>query len=605
MTTFDKLREIAGQMPANPGVYTFLDSQGTILYVGKAGNLKKRVVSYFSGKTTGKTEMLIRKSDDIRHTVVESESEALLLENNLIKKHQPRYNILLKDDKTFPWICIKNEPFPRVFSTRIIINDGSEYFGPYTSGLMVKTLLSLLQQLFTIRNCSLSLTESNISAGKFKVCLEYQMGNCKGPCEALQSREDYDRSVFQIRQILKGNIKTVIDFLKEGMAVCASELKFEEAQKIKDKIQIISSYQARSVVVNPAIGNVDVFGFSIEDDYAAVNFMRVVQGAVVQTFTIGLKKRIEESKEAMLAIGIGEVIHRIGELSPDVLVPFLPDFESVKPRFSIPARGDKKKLLEMAERNAIYFRLEQKKRLAGKSPADRTGKNLERLKNDLHMSQTPKHIECFDNSNIQGTNPVAACVVFRNAKPARSEYRHFNIKDVTGPNDYASMEEVVYRRYRRIIEEKGSLPDLVVIDGGKGQLSSAMESFRRLGIEGKVAVIGIAKRLEEIYFPGDSVPLYIDKNSISLKIIQNIRNEAHRFGISFHRLKRSNDMLRSVFDNIPGIGPATVKKLLEKYKSADAVAKLSFSELAEVIGESKAKVVSAHFQNGIVSRETE
>ena len=596
MNNPDKLKEIAARMPSNPGVYTFLDSQGAILYVGKARNLRKRVVSYFTGTNSGKTNLLIRKSSDIGHTVVTSESEALLLENNLIKKHQPRYNILLKDDKTFPWICIKNEPFPRIFSTRTLVNDGSEYFGPYTSGLMVKTILSLIHQLFSLRNCSLNLSDANIAARKFKVCLEYQMGNCKGPCEALQSRDDYDKSVSQIRHILKGNMRGVTEYLRERMAHHASELRFEEAQNIKDKLQVISKFQARSVVVNPATGNVDVFGFSIEGDYAAVNFMRVVEGAVVQTFTIGLKRRLEESVESMLSIAVGEVIHRIGDLYHDVLVPFQPDISLEKTRFSIPARGDKKKLLEMAERNAIYFRLEQKKRLAGKTVADRTGKNLERLKNDLHMSQTPKHIECFDNSNIQGTNPVAACVVFRNGKPARSEYRHFNIKDVTGPDDYASMEEVVFRRYRRMLDENKSLPDLVVIDGGKGQLSSAMSIFKKLGIDGKVSVIGIAKRLEEIYFPGDSVPLYIDKNSISLKIIQQIRNEAHRFGISFHRLKRSNDMLRSEFDNIPGIGPSTVKKLLETFKSIDVVEKASFDELSGVVGKSKAKLVADYFK---------
>ncbi len=597
MTSQEKLKEIAVRMPSNPGVYSFIDGEGAILYVGKARNLKKRVVSYFTGTNSGKTNLLLKKSSDIRHTVVTSESEALLLENNLIKKHQPRYNILLKDDKTFPWICIKKEPFPRVFSTRTVVNDGSEYFGPYTSGLMVKTLLSLIHQLFNLRNCSLNLTESNITARKFKVCLEYQMGNCKGPCEGLQSMEDYDTSITQIRQIFKGNIKTVTDYLKERMTTLASALKFEEAQKIKDKLQIISRYQARSVVVNPATGNVDVFGFSVEGDYAAVNFMRVVEGAVVQTFTIGLKKRLEESNESMLSIAAGEVMHRLGPLYHNVLVPFLPDIEPEGLHFSVPVRGDKKKLLEMAERNAIYFRLEQKKRLAGKTTADRTGKNLERLKNDLHMSQLPRHIECFDNSNIQGTSPVAACVVFRNGKPARSEYRHFNIKDVSGPDDYASMEEVVFRRYRRMLDENKQLPDLVVIDGGKGQLSSAMSMFKRLGIDGKVSVIGIAKRLEEIYFPGDSVPLYIDKNSISLKIIQQIRNEAHRFGISFHRLKRSNQMLRSEFDNIPGIGPSTVKKLLVVFKSIESVSKASPEELTSVVGISKATVVYNHFSN--------
>jgi excinuclease ABC subunit C len=596
MSTSDNLREIAGRMPGNPGVYTFVDSQGTILYVGKASNLRKRVVSYFTGTRSGKTQLLVSKSADIRHTVVTSESEALLLENNLIKKHQPRYNILLKDDKTFPWICIKNEPFPRVFSTRTVMNDGSEYFGPYTSSIMVRTLLDLIHQLFSLRNCNLNLSAANIATGKYRVCLEFQMGNCKGPCENLQERDDYDNSISQIREILRGNIRTVTDHLKQMMADYAAALRFEEAQLIKDKLQIISRYQARSVVVNPSTGNADVFGFSIEGDHAAISFMRVVEGAVVQTFTVGLRRRLDEPPETMLAMAMGEVIHRIGQLSRLVLVPFKPDTTLAGLRFVIPVRGDKKKLLEMAERNAIYFRLEQKKRLAGKTPADRTGKNLERLKNDLHMSQLPRHIECFDNSNIQGTSPVAACVVFRNGKPARSEYRHFNIKDVTGPDDYASMEEVVFRRYKRTLEENRPLPDLIVVDGGKGQLSSAMESIEKLGIASKVAVIGIAKRLEEIYFPHDSVPLYIDKNSVSLKIIQNIRNEAHRFGINFHRLKRSKEMLRSEFDNIAGVGPGTVKKLLETFKSPDGVSSATLAELTSIVGTSKAILVFNHFR---------
>ena len=592
-------------IPGKPGVYQFVDEAGVVLYVGKAGNLKKRVTSYFSKNQSGKTNALLRRSHNIRHIVVESESEALLLENNLIKKYQPRYNILLKDDKTFPWICIKNEPFPRVFSTRTVIHDGSDYFGPYTSVVMVRTLLSLIRDLFSLRNCTLNLTEENISAGKFKVCLEYQIGNCKGPCEGLQLRAEYDNSINQIREILRGNIRTVAEHLKELMSQYASELKFEEAQKIKEKLEIISKYRSKSVVVNPAIGNADVFGFSMEGDYAAVNFMRVVEGAVVQTFTMGLKRQLEESPETMLSLAMGEVITRLGPVAREVIVPFRPELVYEATRYSVPSRGDKKKLLEMAERNAIYFRLEQKKRLAGKTQADRTGKNLERLKNDLHMSQLPRHIECFDNSNIQGTNAVAACVVFRNGRPARSEYRHFNIREVTGPDDYASMAEVVYRRYKRMLGEDKQLPDLIVIDGGKGQLSSAMASIDRLGVRDKIAVIGIAKRLEEIYFPGDSVPLYIDKNSVSLKIIQHIRNEAHRFGINFHRQKRSKEMLQSEFDSIQGVGPITVKKLLEKFGSPAAVAEASEDELAVVAGSARAGVIFRHFRKEDVSRETD
>lgn len=592
-------------IPGKPGVYQFLDDSGAVLYVGKAGNLKKRVSSYFAKNQSGKTNALLRRSHSVIHTVVESESDALLLENNLIKKHQPRYNILLKDDKTFPWICIRNEPLPRVFSTRNVVHDGSEYFGPYTSVVMVRTLLSLIRQLFQLRTCSLILTPGNIAAGKFRVCLEFQIGNCRGPCEGLQSADDYNQSVSQIREILKGNIRAVSDHLKNLMGQHAGSLKFEEAQKIKEKLEIISSYRAKSVVVNPEMGTADVFGFSLEGDYGAVNFMRVVEGAVVQTFTIGLKRHLEEPPDAMLSLAVGEIINRIGQLSEEIIVPFRPDMLTTGRKITVPSRGDKKKLLEMAERNAIYFRLEQKKKLAGRTNEDRTGKNLERLKSDLHMSRLPRLIECFDNSNIQGSSPVASCVVFRNGKPARSEYRHFNIKGVTGPDDYASMEEVVFRRYRRMLEEEKPLPDLIVIDGGKGQLSSAMASIDSLGLRNRIAVIGIAKRLEEIYFPGDSVPLYIDKNSVSLKIIQHIRNEAHRFGISFHRLKRSGEMLKSEFDTIPGIGPQSVSKLLKKFGSLAAVAEAEIEDIADAIGTSRAKVVYDYLcSRSNVSRET-
>jgi excinuclease ABC subunit C len=604
MKVNDTLREQAGSLPAGPGIYIFTDQNDNILYVGKAKSLRKRVMSYFTGTRSGKTQLLLRKASSIQHLVVSSESEALLLENNLIKKHQPRYNILLKDDKTFPWICVSNEPFPRLFSTRTVLNDGSDYFGPYTSALMVKTLVSLLHQLFTLRNCTLNLTRENIESGKFRTCLEYQIGNCRGPCEGLQTAEDYDISITQVKQILRGNVRSVIEFLRQTMSDYAAELKFEEAQKIKTKLELLARYQARSLVVSPRTGNADVFGFSMEADSAAVNFMRVVEGAVVQTFTISLKRQLDETADIMLSMAVGEIIDRTGFLSPKVIVPFQPDLLHERSKFLVPRKGDMKKLLEMAERNAVWFRLEQKKRIAGKTHVDRTAKNLERLRNDLHMSKPPRHIECFDNSNIQGINPVASCVVFRNGKPARSEYRHFNIRSVSGPDDYASMEEVVFRRYKRILEEGKSLPDLIIIDGGKGQLSSAMESLGKLGIASAVQVIGIAKRLEEIYFPGDSVPLFIDKNSISLKIIQHIRNEAHRFGINFHRLKRSGDMVRSEFDSIQGIGKATAEKLLIAFGSPETVAGASIEELEAVIGKSRAAIVRNHFRNPDVSRET-
>lgn len=591
MSTLERLREMAREMPDSPGVYLFNDSNGVLLYIGKAKNLRKRVLSYFTSGRSGKTALLLKRSDNIGHSAVTTESEALLLENNLIKKHQPRYNILLKDDKTFPWICIKNEPFPRVFMTRTVVNDGSEYFGPYTSVVMVKTLLSFVRQLVSLRNCNLNLTGENISKGKFRVCLEYQIGNCKGPCEGLQSQQEYEIGINQIREILRGNIRTVTDHLKAMMTQYSSDLKFEEAQKIKEKLEILSRYRARSLVVNPATGNADVFGFSMEGDHAAVNFMRVIEGAVVQTFTIGLKRRMDESREIMLSMAVGEIVSRFGQMSPVAIVPFIPDFSPEAVRFTVPVKGDKKKLLEMAERNAIWFRLEQKKKSEGKTPADRTDKNLERLRNDLHMSKLPRHIECFDNSNIQGTNPVASCVVFRNGKPFRSEYRHFNIRSVSGPDDYGSMAEVVLRRYRRLLDEGSSLPDLIVVDGGKGQLSSAVDSLAQLGIRDRIAIIGIAKRLEEIYFPGDPVPLYIDKNSISLKTIQNIRNEAHRFGISFHRLKRSNDMIKSELQNIPGVGEKTITRLLRKFGSVEAIRKASEEEVATEAGKVRAAAI--------------
>jgi len=482
-----------------------------------------------------------------------------------------------------------------VFITRTVVNDGSQYYGPYTSVVMVKTLLSLVRQLYSLRNCKLNLTPDNISKGKFRVCLEYQIGNCKGPCEGLQSQEDYDSSIAHIREILRGNIRTVTNHLREMMLKYSSELKFEEAQKIKEKLEILSRYQARSLVVNPSTGNADVFGFSMEGDYAAVNFMRIIEGAVVQTFTVGLKRRLDEERERVLSLAVGEIINRFGKLSAVAIVPFMPDFTTESVRFHVPVRGDKKKLLEMAARNALLFRLEQKKKAESKTAVERTGKSLEQLRSDLRMSRLPRHIECFDNSNIQGTSAVASCVVFRNGKPSRSEYRHFNIKSVSGSDDYASMAEVVLRRYRRILEEGNNLPDLIVIDGGKGQLSSALESLIKLGVRDRVSIVGIAKRLEEIYFPGDPVPLYIDKNSVSLKIIQNIRNEAHRFGISFHRLKRSKEMIRSELESIPGIGEKTATMLLRKFGSVQAIIDAPREAIEEIAGKTRAEAIMKHF----------
>ena len=596
MTAELKSKTILSLLPDNPGVYQFIDSSGTVIYVGKAKNLKKRVTSYFSKNQSGKTIALLKKTFDIRHIVVDNESDALLLENNLIKKHQPRYNILLKDDKTFPWICIKNEPFPRVFSTRNPVRDGSAYFGPYTSGLMVKTLIGFIRQLYKLRTCTHNLTESNIAALKFKVCLEYHLGNCKAPCVAKQTEIDYLENIEQIRNILKGNISTVIDHLKKTMTKNSAELRFEDAQLIKEKIEILSRFKSRSTIVSNTIKNVDVFAITQESDNAYVNYLKVVEGAVIQALTIELKIRADEEKEAILGFAITEIRQRLLSDSPEIILPFKPDILIDKVKYTVPKAGEKQKLLELAERNAIYYKLEQKKKRLDHSPQMRTGKNLEKLKNDLHMPDMPVHIECFDNSNIMGTSPVAACVVFRNARPSKKEYRHFNIKTVTGPDDFTSMEEIVYRRYKRMTEENQKLPQLVIIDGGKGQLSSAMKSIDKLGLREKITVIGIAKKLEEIYFPGDSIPIYLDKNSISLKIIQQLRNEAHRFGINFHRDKRSSEMIKSDLDQINRIGPKTKEILLKHFGSVDQIKNASDEELKNLVGSAKSAILSEYFR---------
>jgi excinuclease ABC subunit C len=589
-------KEIINLLPEKPGVYQFVDSAGTIIYVGKAKNLKKRVSSYFAGNQSGKTTVMLRRATNLKHIVVENESDALLLENNLIKKLQPRYNILLKDDKTFPWICIKNEQFPRVFSTRNTIRDGSFYFGPYTSGLMVKTLLDLIRHLYKLRTCSLNLTKSNISTGKFKVCLEYHLGNCKAPCVGFQDEEDYNENLQQIKNILKGNISTVMQHLKSLMTKYSKELRFEEAQVIKEKIDILIKFRSRSTIVSTKIKNIDVFGITMDIDNTYVNYLKVMHGAVIQAFTLDIKSRVDEENESLLGFAITEIRQKLSSDSPEIIVPFKPDILFDKIKYTVPVKGDKLKLLELAERNAIYYKLEQRKKKEGLKPKDRTGKNLEKLKNDLHMPDIPVHIECFDNSNIMGSNPVAACVVFRNARPSKKEYRHFNIKTVIGPDDFTSMEEIVFRRYKRMMDEDNPLPQLIIIDGGKGQLSSAVKSLDLLGIKDKITIIGIAKKLEEIYFSGDSVPLFLDKNSVSLKIIQQLRNEAHRFGISFHRNKRSSEMTKSDLDRIKGIGIKTKEILLREIGSAEKIKKTPFSKIESLIGTKKATILTQFFE---------
>lgn len=583
-------------IPNKPGIYQFVDQNGTVIYVGKAKDLKKRLTSYFKGRQTGKTAVMLNKAVALKHVLVENESEALLLENNMIKTLQPRYNILLKDDKTYPWICIKNENFPRIFSTRNIIKDGSSYFGPYTSGLMVKTLLDLIRAIYKIRNCSLNLSDSNIKAGKFKVCLEYHIGSCLAPCVGLQTSGDYLRQVNEIREILKGHISAVIEHLKREMFRLAAELKYEQAQVVKDKIELLSRYKAKSTVVSNTIRNVDVFAYSAENDLAYVNYLKVIEGAVIQAYTLEIKSRLEETRETILGLAVTELRTRFSSDANEILVPFYPDIRLDGIKYSVPKIGDKHKLVQLAEKNALIYRLEQRKRTERQASPDRTTKNLEKLQKDLHMPDLPKHIECFDNSNIMGQNPVASCVVFRNGRPSKKEYRHFNIKTVVGPDDFASMEEVVFRRYRRMLEENTSLPQLIIIDGGKGQLSSAMKSLENLGLKQKVTVIGIAKKLEEIYFPGDSVPIYLDKNSVSLRLIQALRNEAHRFGVTFHRLKRSEGMNKSELDSIKGIGEKTKDLLLKKVGSVEKIKKLPAGKLEDLIGVHKAALISKYLQ---------
>jgi len=588
-------KSILPVLPSKPGVYQFLDSSGRILYVGKARNLKKRISSYFSKRQPGKTAVMLSHAASLHHIVTETESDALLLENNLIKKHQPRYNILLKDDKTYPWICVKKEPFPRIFSTRKVIRDGSEYFGPYTSVQMVKTILDLVRQLYPLRTCNLSLTENNIKKGKFKACLEYHIGRCKAPCIGLQTAEDYSFSISQIRDIIKGNISEVINHLEALMKSYASELRFEDAQRVKEKIELLSRYRSKSVIVSPFIRNVDVFGYAEDNNRAYINYLKVHNGAVIQAFTLEIQSRLEEEKETLLGLGITEIKQKISSNAREAIVPFLPDFPEPGIKYTVPAAGEKRKLLELAVRNAMYYRQEQQKRREEREREKEKKSKLEKVKADLHLPLIPKHIECFDNSNLMGENPVAACVVFRNGIPSKSEYRHYNIKTVKGPDDYSSMEEIVYRRYSRMLDENQSLPDLVIIDGGKGQLNAALKSLEKLNLETKIPVIGIAKKLEEIYFPGDSLPFYLDKTSYTLRLIQQIRNEAHRFGLSFHRKKRSMQMIFSELDNIKGIGPKTKEILMKHFNSIDDIKSAPGQEIEKLIGKSKARILRNHF----------
>lgn len=592
------LKETVSLLPELPGIYQYFSSEGKIIYVGKAKNLRKRVSSYFIKQHSDrKTSVLVNKIAEIRHIVVESEEDALLLENNFIKRFQPRYNVLLKDDKSFPWICVKNERFPRVFYTRNVIRDGSTYFGPYTSIPMVRTILDVIKRLYPLRNCNFNLSNANIERKKFKVCLEYYIGNCKGPCEGLQMEEEYNENIRQIKEILKGNLSSVVSHLKEQMVKLSSDYKFEEAELLKNKLNILENYKSKSSVVSSSISNVDVFSFDEDDSYAYINFLKVVDGAIVQAQTLEMKKRMEENREDLLALGIVEIRQNLGSSSKEIIIPFPIEFDLKNVKMVVPRIGEKRKLLDLSERNVKFYKLDKNKQRSLKSPETRANSIMERMKQDLHLKELPVHIECFDNSNIQGDFPVAACVVFREGKPSKKDYRHFNIKTVKGADDFASMEEIIHRRYRRMLDEGLNIPQLIVIDGGKGQLSSAMNSLEKLHLNGKITVIGIAKNLEEIFYPEDSVPLYLDKNSETLRILQHLRNEAHRFGITFHRNKRSNEFLISELESIPGIGEKSIELLLRKFKTIKRLKMISADDIAEEIGKSKTEKLMNYFNS--------
>ena len=582
-------------LPDSPGVYQYYDKQDNILYVGKAKNLKKRVGSYFTkSHENAKTRILVQKIVSIKHIVVTTETDALLLENNLIKKYQPRYNIMLKDDKTYPWICIKKERFPRIFMTRRVIKDGSEYYGPYTNVRTVKVLLDLIRELYPLRTCKYDLSREKIAEKKYKVCLEYHLGNCSGPCEDFQNEDSYNDTIKAIRNIVKGNFKESLNKFHEIMKAFADKMEFEEAQKIKEKLDLLSNYQSKSTIVSPSINNVDVFSIISDESYGYVNFFKIANGSIIQSHTTEIKKKLDETDKRILEMAVVEIRQRFNSISKEVYVPFEIDLgDEIK--VTVPKLGDKKRIVELSERNAKYYRQEQFKQIKISDPDRHVKRIMTQMQKDLRLSEEPRHIECFDNSNIQGTNPVAACVVFKEGKPSKKEYRHYNIKTVEGPDDFASMKEVVFRRYKRLLSENLPLPQLIVIDGGKGQLSSALKSLDLLDLRGKIAIIGIAKRLEEIYYPGDPIPMYLDKRSETLKIVQFLRNEAHRFGITLHRNKRSKSAIQSELEQIPNIGKQTITTLLRKFKSAKRVKMATIEELKELLGDSRAKKIFNYF----------
>ncbi|MCB9261393.1 MAG: excinuclease ABC subunit UvrC [Flavobacteriales bacterium] len=592
----DGLKNVVLNLPNNPGVYKYYDQSDKIIYVGKAKNLKKRVSSYFTKSyENGKTKVLVSKIVRIEYTVVDNEMEALLLENNLIKQHQPRYNMMLKDDKSFPLIKLTNERFPRIFAMRNPVYDGSEYFGPYTSAKSMHTVLDFIKSLYALRNCNYNLSEENVESGKFKACLEYQLGNCNAPCIGKETEEQYMESVQSVKQILKGNYSEVKKHLSEAMFSASKNLEFENAQKFKRKIELLEMFKNKSTVVNHRITNVDVFSVIIDGQQAFVNYLKVHNGVVVQTKSVEYKLKLEEKPEDVLCMAIPQLRDFFASDSKEIIVPMeLELFENLK--VTVPKVGDKRKLLELSIKNALFYKKQKIEQYDKLNPENKTNRLMEKMKNDLRLKEEPRHIECFDNSNLQGTNPVSACVVFKDGKPSKKEYRHFNVKTVVGPNDFESMKEVVYRRYKRLKEEQKSLPQLIIIDGGKGQLSSAVESLKELDLYGSIAIVGIAKRLEEIYYPEDSLPLYIDKKSETLKIIQHLRDEAHRFGITFHRNQRSRKAIKSELFDIEGVGDKTVEALLKKFKSIKKIKTLTLNQLSDEIGNSKGKIVFDYFQ---------
>jgi excinuclease ABC subunit C len=596
MSAFDHRKALA-DIPHKPGVYQYWDNDGALMYIGKAKDLRNRVGSYFNSdnQMNGKTKVLVSRIRKITFTIVDTEIDAWLLENSLIKKHQPKYNIMLKDDKTYPWIIIKKEPFPRVFWTRNLVKDGSTYFGPYASVGMMHVILDLIKETYPLRTCNLPLTPPNIEAGKFKVCLEFQIGNCKGPCQAYQSLADYNNNIEEIKDILNGKIGAVIKNVKNVIKTSVEELNFEYAHQYQRKLLVLEKYQSKSTVVNSAITNIDVVSIASDERYAFVNYLKVMNGSIIQTQTIEIKKRLDESDEELLTIAITEFRTKFNSTSKEIIVPFDISLLDATLKFTVPKLGEKKKLLELSEKNVMFFKREKLNQYEQLNPDLRTDRILTQMQKDLRLTQLPKHIECFDNSNFQGKYPVSAIVVFKDAKPSKKDYRHFNVKTVEGPNDFATMEEAVFRRYKRMLEEEDTLPQLIIIDGGKGQLSSAMTSLKKLGIENRVTVIGIAKRLEELYYPGDSYPLYLDKKSETLKVIQQLRDEAHRFGITFHRKKRDQGTLKTELEQIPGIGKTTADKLLRQFKSVKKIREATEEELTPILNKSQVKTLLSYF----------